>query len=431
MKFTINTKEFKNVMSLVKTVADCAANAKVTSHSVCLLRAFPNDKKLVLEFSLHGSFLTYTFEDVQLDNIEEGAVNEVKRSIDLGALAALKFSGTTVSIVLGKGREGNTLEFSSGKLKGKLILSHSDVEKAVEEARPDENAVELSQTFMISDFLAALTAHIYGAHHNAVSAARRPVKIYNRKTEDDPTGKILFASKETVLGALITKPMTSPFKESFSYYVVPKPFRAVLDALSQDVSPVFNFGMSRDLWRLSHGTRINIWFPNIVQETKAELEDLRDKVDGTPGFTLKTTTENLQKTLIEIAPFTSGSALSAKDDTPAVRFVINGTKVNLEMNTAKARDINVEFDDVEFQTNGIEYNANEVVQINSRFLAECVAGLAANETKATKDKKAEPLSIIWYPHNNEVYPVKGRMVCIKQGNNYYWLSRITERVKTL
>jgi len=52
MKFTIKTKEFKNVMNLVKTVADSSASARITAHSICLLRALPEEKQLKLEFSL-------------------------------------------------------------------------------------------------------------------------------------------------------------------------------------------------------------------------------------------------------------------------------------------------------------------------------------------------------------------------------------------
>lgn len=425
MKFTINTKEFKNVMTLVKTVADSSASARISAHSVCLLRAFPGEKKLILEFSLNGSFLTYAFQDVQIEGDDE-VTTEVKRSLDLGTLSALKFSGKEVSLMLGRNREGNTLEFTSGKLKGKLILSHPDVEKAVEDARPDDNSVELTQTFAVSDFLTALSAHVYGAHHNAVAASKRPVKIYSKQIEGT-SGKILFASKDAVMGSLFSKAMTSPFKEDFSYYVLPKPFRAILDALSQDISPVFHFGIARDLWRVTHGN-INVWFPNIIQETKAEFDDLAEKMETTPAFTLKTTSEALQEALTEIAPFTTGSTLVAKEDTPTVRLITENGRVKFALDTAKAKDVVVDLEDVEFDEQGVVGDSKDVLMINAKYLSECVSALAANDAKA---KGKDPLYLLWWPHNNEAYPVRGKMFCLKQGGNYYWLARTVEKMKSL
>lgn len=429
MKFTIKTKEFKNVMQLVKTVADCSANAQVTAHNICLLRAFPSQKTLVLEFSLglaSGSFLTYTFEDIKMDGVE-GVDDEVKRSIDLQTLAALKFSGETVSIVLGKNRDGNTLEFSSGKLKGKLLLSHQDIERIVEETRPTDD-IELTQTFMISDFLSALSAHTYGAHHNAVSASKRVVRIYNKQVEGDE-GKLIFASKDNVVGALFSKPMTSPYKEPFEYYVFVKPFRAILNSLSQDISNVFHFGITTRTWRIAHGN-INVWFPNIVQATKAELEDVADKTEAASALTLKTSSESLQEALSEISPFTSGVTLAAKDDNPIVRFLIEGDVARFTMDTAKAKDVVVDIDDVEFFNNGLPYDKNDYLMINSKYLGECVTSLAANDTTKLKDREPKPLTLLWWPSSPD-YPMKGKMICLKQGGNYYWICRIVEKVKTL
>lgn len=422
MKFTINTKEFKNVMSLVKTVADSSASAQVTAHNICLLRAFPEEKNLILEFSLGGSFLTYTFENVQISG-DDTTGGEVRRSLDLSTLSALKFSGESVSIVLGRNKEGNTLEFSSGKLKGKLLLSHPDIERIVEDTRPSEE-IELTQQFQITDFLNALSAHLYGSHHNAVAASRRIVRIYNALEGEEH--KVYFASKDPNIGSYFSKTMHTPFKDEFNYYVHAKPFRAIVNSLSQDISNVFHFGINPlKAWRMSHG-QMSLWFPNIVQEIKPpEFSELVAKANSVSSFTLVSDAKNIKQVLSELAPFTSGG-LSAKSDTPIVRLVANNDTVQFALDTTKAKDVVMDIEDVQFDANGLDL-AESQLMLNSKYLEECVDALALNGNK----KIAEPLKLLWWPHNNADYPVRGKMLCLNQGSNYFWLSRVVESARTV
>ena len=433
MKFTIKTKEFKNVMNLVKTVADCSANARITANSICLLRALPEEKQLKLEFSLNGSFLTYTFEDVTLEgNVDEG---EFKRSVDLGSLASLKFSGSTISITLGKSKEGNTLEFASGLLKGKLILSHADVEKAVESARPDVNSVDLNQQFIIGDFLSALSAHNYGAHHNEHEASKRPVRIYSRKMEGSDDSEILFVSKDKIAAASFVKTTSIPIKDEFNYYIFPKPLQEVLHALSLECSPVFHFGISKDFWRLSHG-QIDVWFPNIVQEVNFDLEELVTVVGTFPSFTLKTTPEYLQKALTEIAPFTSSTHFFAKEDVPIVRLTVENGVGIFTLNTSKAKDVMIEIENVEFAQSSIPYDPTDMLNLNFKYLSECVAALAGKEVKNEKEPKEktvtkEPIYLKWWPYKDTTAPTKGKTLCLNRGNNYYWISRVRDQQRSV
>lgn len=433
MKFTIKTKEFKNVMNLVKTVADSSASARVTAHSICLLRALPEEKQLKLEFSLNGSFLTYTFEDVVL---EGGATEgEFKRSVDLGSLSSLKFSGKTLSITLGTSKEGNTLEFASGLLTGKLILSHEDKEKEVESSRPDASSVDLNQQFLISDFLTALSAHNYGTHHNAQEASKRPVRIYSRKMAESDDSEILFVSKDKIAAASFVKTTSIPIKDPFNYYIRPKPLQAVLNALSLESSPVFHFGLSKDFWRLSHG-QIDVWFPNIVQEVNFDLEELVTVVGTFPSFTLKTTPEYLQKALTEIAPFTSSTHFFAKEDMPIVRLTIDNGVGVFTLNTSKAKDVMIEIENVEFTPSSVPYDPTDMLNLNFKYLNECVAALAGEEKdKKEKDKEGnkdkEPVYLKWWPYKDTTAPTKGKTLCLSRGNNYYWISRVRDQQRSV
>lgn len=436
MKFTINTKEFKSVMQLVKTVADSSANARITAHNICLLRAFPNEKQLKLEFSLNGSFLTYLFEEVKFELTEDDGGGEIKRSVDLGSLSSLRFSGALVAITLGKSREGNTLAFSSGRLKGKLILSHADIEKAIDSARPEVDAVELNQTFATTDFLSALSAHNYGFHHNAQEAAKRPVRIYNQK-DDESGGNILFVSKDKIAAASFMKPMTTPFKDAFDYYVLPKPLQAVLSALSHDVSPVFHFGIAKDYWRLHHG-QIDVWFPNIIPLVNFDLEDLKNLVNTSPCFSLSAPVDKLKSALSEIEPFTSDAHLFSKDDMPIIQLIFEKDKGYFSLNTSKAKDVVMEIEDAEFLATDLGYDPTDTLNLNFKYLSECVTAL---EGKAKKEKKKkenteeskgrDPVVLMWWPYQDLSAPTKGKALCLKCEGNYYWISRVREQIRTL
>jgi hypothetical protein len=432
MKFTVNTKEFKNVMSLVKTVADSSANARVTAHSICLLRALPEEKVLKLDFSLNGSFLTYTFEDVIIDSSGDAGEEEFRRSVDLGSLASLKFSGPKVSITLGKNKDGNTLEFQSSKLKGKLLLSHADIEKEVDSNRPDSNSIELNQQFSVSDFLAALSAHNYGAHHNAQEAAKRPVRIYNRKGAEDGStpDQIFFVSKDKIAAATFSKPMTTPFKEEFSYYIFPKPMQAVLHSLAQNTSPVFHFGISKEYWRISHG-QIDVWYPNIVPDVNFDLEELVNVVNTFPSFSLSVAPENLKAALTEIEPFTSSTHLFTKEDMPIIRLTIENGVGMFSINTSKAKDVEIEIEEAEFTHDKIAYDPTDMLNINFKYLSECVDALCSEEKSKEKDKNKEPVLLKWWAFTDVTAPTKGKTLCLKRGNNYYWVARVRDQQRVV
>lgn len=433
MKFTINTKEFKNVMKLVHTVADCAASARVVTHNVCLLRALPDEKRLKLEFSLNGSslFLTYTFENVEIEG-DFGESKEFKRSVDLGSIASLDFSGSTISIALGTSQEGNTLEFQSGLLKGKLLLSHPDVEKDVDNARPESDAVPLKQQFLVTDFLTALSAHNYGTHHNAQEAAKRPVRIYSKKNAEDVT-EILFISRDKIAAASFVVSTESPIEEDFNFYILPKPLIAVLKTLPLEYSPVFQFGLSRDFWRLSHG-QFEVYFPNIIQEVDFDLEELTNVVNTYPSFTIETTPKMLSKALTAVAPFTSSSLFFAKNDMPIVRLIVENGVGYFTLNTSKAKDVEIEIENIEFTCKDQTYDPTDMLLLNFKYLSEAVAHLAGVEdkTKKTKekdkekDKEKEAIYLKWWPYQDLSAPTKGKTLCLNCGNNYYWISRVRD-----
>jgi len=441
MKFTINTKEFKNVMQLVKTVADNSANARITAHSICLLRALPAQKQLKLEFSLNGSFLTYVFEDVALTLDKDAPDGEIKRSVDLGSLSSLKFSGASVDITLGNSKEGNTLEFNSGRIKGRLILSHADIEKEVESSRPPQDSVSLDQTFPITDFLSALSAHNYGVHHNAQEASKRPVRIYSIKDEDDSEGRILFVSKDKIACARFAKSMTTPYKD-FSYYVLPKPLQAVLNALNSDTSPVFHFGISKDFWRISHG-QIDVHFPNIIPQVNFDLEDLKNLCCTSPCFTLSAPVDKFRNALSEIEPFTSDGHLFSKDDMPIISLKIKDNTGYFFINTSKAKDVVVELDDAVFEAKDLIYDPSDILNFNFKYLSECVSSLEGkikDKKKKSKDKNLDnvpadqgrgPIVLKWWPYQDTTSPTKGKALCLTSEDNYYWISRVREQTRTL
>jgi hypothetical protein len=430
MKFTINTKEFKSVMSLVQTLADKSATACVVAHKVCLLRAFPAEKKLLLEFCLNGSFLSYTFEDVKLEVANE-SVEATTRSVDLGSLSSLKFSGATINITLGKSSTGNnTLGFQSGRLKGKLILSHADIEKDVEMSRPTMESVELEHTFSVRDFLAALAGHNYGFHRNAEEAKKRPVRIYSKKDEVSEEANIFFVSKDRLTGAITSKPMTTPYK-AFDFYILPKPLQAILTALSQTVSPVFHFGVSKDKWRLHHG-QIDVWFPNIIQQVNFELAELKNLVDRAPCFSLKAPLLAVKSAMDEITPFTSATHLIDKSEMPVVKLTMKKNTGYLSLNTSKAKDVIIEIEDSEFTT-PLTYDEAEFVGVNFKYLTESISSTPTPKKKKEGDaaEETDSITIKWWPYQDQRYPTRGKSICVSYDNDYYWLSRIKEQTRIL
>lgn len=426
MKFTINNKEFKNVMNLVKTVADSAASAKVAAHSICLLRAIPGEKVLKLDFSINNAFLTYTFENVAMEG-DTDAETEFRRSIDLNILSALRLSGPSVSISLGRNKDGNTLEFSSGGTKGKLLLSHQDIEKDVESSRPAADAVELNQQFAVADFLSALSAHNYGTHHNAQEAAKRPVRVYNKKGSEDGSvpDQLLFVSKDKIAAANFVKPMTTPFKDEFSYYMYPKPMQAVLKALSQNNSPVFHFGIARNLWRINHG-QIDVWFPNIVPDVSYDLEELVSVVNTFPSFSLTVSPDKLKEALEEVEPFTE-APLFTKEDMPVIRLAVENNVGLFTINTSKAKDVLIEMECMEFNTSDQVYDPTDILNINFKYLKECVASLIAVDDK----KKDQPVILKWWSYKDVTAPTKGKTLCIQRGGNYYWIARVRDSQRSV
>jgi len=414
-------------MSLVKTVADCSANVKVSANSICLLSVVPDTQQLKLEFSLNGSFLAYTFEDVI---VEGGSSEELKRSVDLGSLASLKFSANTLTITLGQSNEGNTLEFKSGILQGKLLLSHPDVEKVVERARPTADAIDLNQQFIVSDFLSALAAHTYGTHHNAQEAAKRPVRIYSRKAGED-TNEIVFCSRDKITAASLVKTTTIPLKDDFNYYLYPKPLQAVLSSLSLDVSPVFHFGKTKDFWRVSHG-QIDVWYPNIVPDVNVDLEELVTLVNTSPTFRIKTSYGSLKKALAELVPFTSSAHFFADGDMPIVHLVMDGGMGMFTLNTSKAKDVEIQLDSIEFSSSGLVYDPEDILKLNFKYLNECVGFLSDKKEKTdAKESQDDAIYLMWWPYKDTNAPTKGKALCLKRGNNYYWISRLIDQRRSV
>ncbi len=425
MRFTINTKEFKTVMALVATVAENSANVRMVAHNVCLLHALPDANQLKLEFSLNDSFLTYTFNDV----VFYDAKSDVTQSVDLSSLALLKFSGSTIELTLDSDEQGSTLGFSSGILEGKLLVSHIDVVKDVERNRPDPSQVPLTHVFSTSTFLSALSAHNYGMHHNAMEALRRPVRIYNRD------GKLFFVSCDKITAAFFSKNDACSFdnpddddggsiehtSDEFSYYLLPKPLQSVLKKLSTDGSPTFQFGMSKKVWRLTHGN-IEVYFPNIIPEANFDLEDLVRSVNAQPGYFLMLDPEKLHNAIVEMTPFAFSKQLVIQGkDMPITRLVSTAGNACLTLNTSKAKDVTVFLDVVEAQLDG--FDASENLMFNFKHLSECVASLITSEEKT---KESTPIYLRWWSITNSSAPTKGKTLCIQRGDNYYWISRIRE-----
>jgi len=409
MKFTINTTEFKKVMQLVKTVAESSVATKVEAKAICLLRAFPKESKMRLDFSLKGSFLSYQFDNVDISDVTEGtATGEFRRSVDLGVLAALKFSGKTVSISLGKNREGNTIAFSSGKMSGKLVVSHADIEREVEASRPADASVELKYQFSSSMFQKALSGHNYGSHSDSDLAVKRVVRIYKDGTN------LLFVSKDKHTAARIAKEYDIPSKEPIDFFILPKPLQAILNAASSE-SPNFYFGANKEMWRLSCG-KIDVWFPNVLMQTAVDLEKLRGQVDSLPSFSLKIPVATLDDVLVELAPFTAGDTLLAKEDMPIVHLTVTKDRTYFSINTSKAKDVCIDLDDVEF-TNTMEEAPLDDLMLNFKYLEECTKSL-------TKNGSSDTITLRWWPFQNLESPTKGKTVTVNMGSDYYWITRI-------
>ena len=416
MKFTVSTAELKNVLDLVKVVADQSEGSKVVAHSVCLFRAYPKTKELKLDFALNGSFLTYEFSDVTIGGKADS--DEVRRSIDMSVMSGLKFTGKEVTIEILTKKNENTLAFSSGSLKGKILVASSEIEEQVEEARPKDGSVDLTHTFVVKDWMRVLGSHMYGSHHNAADADKRPVLVRSKD------GTLVFDSSDKVSRAHSTLNSKHPMASAIEFRLSPKPLKAILSVLSKDTDGDFNFGVSKEFWRLHHG-KIDVWFPSLTQTAKIEQDELVAKIKTSPSYMMKFPAAVIKECITELAPVLS--ATSGKDDLPLVTLNVSKDKqASFTINTTKAKDVRRELVGAEFMEDRIPLEENQDICINFNFLREFVSALTASA------ESAEPVIIMkWWPYQSPDAPVKGKIICLESDNNMFAVARVREQKTTV
>jgi len=424
MKFTINRDEYYRVLKLVKVVADMSVKPTKENYT-CLLRLFPKERKFILDFALQGAFLTYNFDDFTIDSEEK--TDEIRRSLNLSTLFALKFSGETITIELGNNKEGNTVNFSSGKLKGKLLLSHEDIEKEVENRRPDPNKIELDHHFEISTFIKALSGHHYGSHSPSFDNTKRPTRIKSAVVKEKEV--IVFESKDRNAGGRIAKPSMFPIKEPFSFYVLPVPLNAVLTALVKADSDTFHFGIAKDCWRLNSGS-VDIWIPNIVHACSLDFDELYDSTLNGNYLSILSPPKDLKSAIDELLPFLTSSLLDPEEKAAYIKLEIEENEVFFTLQTNKAKDVSVKWEntsihapiitDPEDPKQSIILKDSTPLRIDLRYLNDVYAAIVKN-----LGKEENVVEIRYWPYGETQYPTKGRAFCVCGGDNHFWIARMT------
>jgi len=428
MKFTIDREEYSRVLKLVKVVADMSVKPTKENYT-CLLRLIPSEKKFILDFALQGAFLSYSFVDFTIDDIEDTTSSEIRRSLNLSSLYALKFSGKTITIELGENREGNTISFSSGKLKGKLVISHENIEKEIENRRPDPNKIELTHQFSIADFLKALSGHSYGAHSPAFDNTKKPTRI---KSVGD---QIVFESKDRNAGARIAKPAAFPIKEPFSFYVLPIPLCSTLAALEKMDSDEFHFGISKDCWRLYHGS-VDIWIPNIVHACVIDFDELHGATNSMPCFAIIAQPKEFKGAIDELLPFITSALLDPDERAAFVKLEVKEGEVFFTLQTNKAKDVQVKLEkgifrcpimtDPNDSMKSVVLEDSTPLRLDLRYLNDAYAGIIKN----INQKDENPIEIKYWPYKGSKYPTQGRAFCVTGGDNHYWIARMAVREET-
>lgn len=428
MKFTIDREEYSRVLKLVKVVADMSVKPTKENYT-CLLRLFPNEKKFILDFALQGAFLTYNFEKFTIDTDE--TASEIRRSLNLSSLYALKFSGKTITIELGESREGNTIAFSSGKLKGKLVISHENIEKEIENRRPDPNKIELTHQFSISDFIKALSGHNYGTHSPSFDNTKKPTRIKSSKEKD----QIIFESKDRNAGARIAKPPAFPIKDPFNFYVLPVPLCSTLAALEKMDSDEFQFGISKDCWRLYHGS-IDIWIPNIVHACTIDFDELYESTKTMPCFAIIAPPKDVKSAIDELLPFITSALLDPDERAAFVKLETQEGEVFFTLQTNKAKDVSVKLENGVFHCPTITDPNDSMksivladatpLRLDLRYLNDAYTAIVKNIQK----DDASPIEIKYWPYKGSQYPTQGRAFCVTSGNNHFWIARMAVREET-
>lgn len=411
MRFSVSTSEWQRVLKLVRAVSQASSNVRSTAHSACLFRVFPAKGEVKLEFSLNGAFLDYTFESLKVLSLPE-STEEYRKALDLETLQSLKFSGKEVEIEIIDKDRNSTISFSSGSLRGKVYASIPDIENEIETSRPRETTVDLDYQFPIKDFKTALSAHLYGQHHDT-NALKRPVRIYMKE------GTLHFESRDQVAGAAVVKTLSLPPKAEIDFYINPSHLLAALETLDEQENNLFFFGYTESMWRVYH-MRTNIWMPNQLKPAaKVDLSELFQVIDQSPSYKVTVPTTTLKSAISELTPFVSNAHLASKEDLPVVCLVVNQQReVYLRVETLKAKQVTQYLGQASFEFD-LPFEKDEEVYVNIKFLEEFNNHLSANRSQEAGDK----VWIRWWTHQDPSMPTRGKGVCLGLGSNRYLTSR--------
>lgn len=407
MRFIVANGEWQRVLKLVKAVSTASSTVRCSAHSACLFRVFPKEKKVILEFSLNGAFLNYRFETLQiLSDFSEA--EEYRKALDLETLQSLRFSGSEIEIDIQDKDRSSTISFSSGTLKGKVYSSIPDIEAEIEATRITLDNIPYTYDFSIKDFKTALSAHLYGQHHDN-NALKRPVRVYSNE------GVLYFESRDQVAGGTVVKTFAanSPVDLSLN----PSHLLAILDALEEPKCSSFSFGYGDGMWRLGH-LRTDIWMPNLLKPAKVELKELFYAIDRSPAYKVTVPTTTLKTAISELTPFVSNSHLATKEDLPVVCLVVNKEKqVYLRVETVRAKQVTQFLGQAKFESD-LPFEKEEEVYVNIKFLEEFNSHLNNN-----KQNDADQVWIKWWTHQDPNMPTKGKGVCLGLGQNRFLTSR--------
>ena len=419
MKFTVNTKEFQEVLNLVKVIAASSSSSRVSPHYVCLFRAYPQKERLELDFSLNSSFMTYIFQEVKLSGGED--VKEIRSSIDLEILSNLRLTGQNVTFTLQEKQDSKILKFQSGSLKGTLLLANADVEEYVEQVRPKKGKVQLTHSFPKKIFIEGLSAHFYGYHYDEQRARKRPVRVhYDRE-------RLNFISKDKLSLGIISKGYNAPVDE-FDHLIVPTSLHAVLSVIPDSWGTQFNIGVTKESWCINFES-VSVWFDNITSDKNPEVYSLVTEVEKAACYQIKVPSADFKASLEEVHPFLRNKSLATASDAPSVCLkVTKNGKVSLIVTTVKAPIVTLDLKSAKFEDN-IELGVAQVheVAVDIRFLEEFVNSLrgSVDSHLLAKETSEEdrPFYLKWWPVNGETSPAKGKTVCMGFGDSVYLVSR--------
>lgn len=376
MKVVIAADDFALAAAFLKAVSENSPEAKQTI-SVAKLVV---DQDCRLIFFSSGVRASYTFKSV---TIQDPGVC----FLDLE---------TVISLKLGKVSE---IIF---EIKDKLcVISTSVMQISLPFACVDEVDKEDADKvqylpFKATEFMKALSYHIYGSHHNPEEASRRPVRLISSKGQAE-----LFSCDKQVSAFSYFE---SGIESDLNLQFLPAPLLNILSVLK--VSD-FQFGLTKTSWKLKTDIA-EVCFPNLIRKVDLDLTSVVKSMEESPCNYLEINPRSLDRALSQL-----GVVFKAKDAVKVTLQVYGGDRVFLLGASEKVKDARVELTDIKISAGSISGRENLI--FNYKYLKEFVS---------TFSPDGESFILQWWEYMSSDAPLKGKAFSLYNSKCRYIMARL-------